>query len=241
MGKKEAHCDRADPADACQGDNWDHVAFDPESRLVLEVVPGKRTWANAVRLVAQLKARMGDRLPDLLTSDEYPVYASAILEVYGTKLQPSRTGKPGRPKKAVLIAPPGLNYATVHKTRKQGRVVKVERKIVFGSADSVAAAVARSTVGRTINTSFLERHNGTERHRNSRKTRKTCGFSKDWDAHESMTYFSNYASNFCWPVRTLRQQIGGRWQRRTPAMAAGLADRVWSLRDWLTLPAVQRK
>src|SRR6516165_1045814 len=32
----------------------------------------------------------------------------------------------------------------------------------------------------------------------------------------------------------------GRWQPRTPAMAAGLADHVWSLDEWLTLPAVQR-
>jgi hypothetical protein len=34
---------------------------------------------------------------------------------------------------------------------------------------------------------------------------------------------------------------GGRWQPRTPAMAAGLTDHVWSLNEWLTCPAVQRK
>ena len=39
VGKKEKHCDPQDPQDAYQGDNWDHVAYDPEHRLVLAVVP----------------------------------------------------------------------------------------------------------------------------------------------------------------------------------------------------------
>jgi hypothetical protein len=33
----------------------------------------------------------------------------------------------------------------------------------------------------------------------------------------------------------------GRWRPRTPAMAAGLTDHVWSIREWITLPAVQRR
>ena len=40
VGKKEKHCDPDDPADDDRGDNWDHVAFDPEHRLVVSVVPG---------------------------------------------------------------------------------------------------------------------------------------------------------------------------------------------------------
>jgi hypothetical protein len=58
--------------------------------------------------------------------------------------------------------------------------------------------------------------------------------------HESMTYFTKYSSNFCWPVRTLRERTeSDQWRKRTPAMAAGLADHVWSLKEWLTFPAVQ--
>jgi hypothetical protein len=50
-----------------------------------------------------------------------------------------------------------------------------------------------------------------------------------------------YSYNFCWPVRTLREKTAaGRWRPRTAAMAAGLADHVWSLDEWLTRPAVQR-
>jgi hypothetical protein len=55
-----------------------------------------------------------------------------------------------------------------------------------------------------------------------------------------MTYFTAYRYNFCWTVRTLRVKgEHGRWQQRTPAMAAGLADHVWSLEEWISFPAVQ--
>jgi uncharacterized protein YbjQ (UPF0145 family) len=56
-----------------------------------------------------------------------------------------------------------------------------------------------------------------------------------------MSYFARYRYNFCWPVRTLRVgDAEGRWQERTPAMSAGLADHIWSLEEWLSFPAVQR-
>ena len=92
-----------------------------------------------------------------------------------------------------------------------------------------------------MRTSYLERHNATDRHRNARKGRKTYRFPKDWEAHEAMTCFTMFSYNFCWPVRTLRQgdrQSG--YLQRTPAMAAGLTDHIWTLEEWLTFPAVQR-
>jgi hypothetical protein len=83
---------------------------------------------------------------------------------------------------------------------------------------------------RAINTSFVERQDGTDRHRNVRKARKTYRFSKNWRYHESVTYLTMYVYNFCWPVRSLR--IGddqGIWKERSPAMAAGLVDHVCSI------------
>jgi hypothetical protein len=54
--------------------------------------------------------------------------------------------------------------------------------------------------------------------------------------------FSYFSYNFCWPVRTLRiKGEGGRGRQRTPARAAGLTDRIWSLHEWLTYPVIQRK
>ena len=78
---------------------------------------------------------------------------------------------------------------------------------------------------------------GTDRGQNARKTYR---FRKDWRVHEAMTYYTLYRYNFCWAVRTLRQRDEqGQWQLRTPAMAAGLADRVWSTREWVSFPTVQ--
>jgi len=216
------------------------VAYDPEHRLVVSVVPGKPTAKNVQKLVQDFKRRTGGRIMNLITSDQYRPYKRAILKAYGQKVTPPCTGKPGRPKGSRRIVPPQLKYATVHKTRRKGRVVKVDLRVVFASKAEVAAAIEASAVSNTINTAFVERHNGTDRNRNARKVRKSYCFSKDWDIHNAMTYFTMYSYNFCWPVRTLRVKAGdGRWQPRTPAMAAGLADHVWSLTEWLTYPVVQ--
>ena len=134
------------------------------------------------------------------------------------------------------MAPAGLNYATVHKTREKGRVVEVTTRVIFGTAATVAAALAASAASRTINTAFVERHNGTDRNRNARKVRKTYCFSKDWWLHRAATFFSHYSYNFCWPVRTLKAKGS---DAQTPAMLAKLADHVWTLAEWIKRPAVQ--
>ena len=159
----------------------------------------------------------------------------AILQAYGHRVIPLSQCKPGRRALPYRLPPRQLTYATVHKTRENGRVVKVEPKLVFGSQDALSKALQQSQCSRKVNTAFVERQNGTDRNRNSRKVRQTCGFSKNWQAHQAMTYFTMYSYNFCWPVRTLSAK--GRSQ--TPAMAAGLSDRVWSMEDWISLPVVQ--
>jgi IS1 family transposase len=238
--KKEKHCNPTEPAAAKQGDNWDHVALDPEHRLVVSVVPGKRTAEKVEMLVEDFKKRTGGRPMNLITTDEYKPYRGAILKAYGEKVVPERTGKPGRPQRPYYTPSPKLKYATVHKMREKGRVVKIDLRVIFGTVAAVAAALKLSKVSNKINTAFVERQNGTDRNRNGRKVRKTYCFSKDWDTHNAVTYFTLYTYNFCWPVRTLRRRSpDGEWLPRTPAMAAGLTDHVWSLREWLTLPAVQ--
>jgi len=209
---------------------------------VVSVVPGKRTAENAERLLADFKRRTGGRMMRLLTTDEYAPYQQAILKAYGRRVTPPRTGKPGRPAGPRWLAPPELNYATVHKTREKGHVVKVQTRVIFGQEQAVRAALEASAVSRHVNTSFIERHNGTDRNRNARKVRKTYCFSKDWDVHDAVTYFTMFSYNFCWSVRTLAEPVAnGRLRPRTPAMAAGLTDHLWSLREWLSFPFVQRE
>ncbi len=69
---------------------------------------------------------------------------------------------------------------------------------------AVIAALGMSRVSRAISTAFVERQNGTDRHRNARKARKMYRFSKDWRYHEAVTYLTMYVYDFCWAVRTLR-------------------------------------
>jgi IS1 family transposase len=243
VGKKQENVGPDDPAGAARGEVWDHVAVDPEHRLVLSVVPGKRTAENCRAVVADVHGRTGGRVPRLITTDEYASYKVAIADVYGRRVVPLTVlpRPPGRPRVPKKVVPPGLNYATVHKHRDaDGRVTAVSTKVVFGTEQSVAAALKQSRASRAVNTAFVERQNGTDRHRNARKARCTYRFSKDDAVHAAMTYFTMYSYNFCWPVRTLAHKgDDGRRAARTPAMAAGLADHVWSIHEWVTLPAVQ--
>jgi IS1 family transposase len=242
VAKKEKHCDPDERGDELQGDFWDYIALDPEHRLVVSVMLGKRTTEHVHLLVEDFHQRTEGRLMNLMTSDENPAYAEAILETYGQKVQPRRKGKCGRRPAPRTKPPEGLTYATVHKTRENNRVVSVARRVIYGMVTALVSALASSSVSDEVNTVFVERHNGTDRNRNARKVRKTYCFSKDWEVHEAVSYFTLYSYNFCWPVRTLRQ--GSRregYRQRTPAMAAGLTDHIWTLKEWLFYPGAQRE
>jgi hypothetical protein len=204
-------------------------------------VPGRQSAEHSLLPAEDVARRTGGAPLELFSSDENPAYAWALLEVYGREVQPRRKGKRGRRPKPVKVPPKGLTYATAHKTRRKNRVVKVEARVVYGTKKAVKEALETSPVSGTVNTVYVERHNGTDRNRDARKARKTYCFSKDWDAHVALSYFTLYSYNFCWPVRTLRQEVGRRrYRQRTPAMAAGLADHVWSLREGLAYPSFDR-
>ena len=118
-----------------------------------------RSWSPMSRSGWMAGCRSGSRPTSLRPM------RGAILEAFGTEVVPPRTGKPGRPRKAFKVAPAELHDATLHTARKKGRVVDVVRRVSFGTAASVEAAWADSEVSRTVNTSFVERHNGTDRNR----------------------------------------------------------------------------
>jgi IS1 family transposase len=218
------------------------VALDAESRLVLAVVPGARDAEAVEEVVGEVKNRTGGRVLDLATSDDYPAYETALLNAYGQEVTTTATGRPARKMVPDKVPPAGMNYATVEKRRERGRVVEIVTRVVFGTIATVQAALGKSKASWQINTSLLERQNATDRHHNARKVRKTYTFSKDWRVHEAVTYFTMYSYNFCWIVRTLRERDGGgHWRQKTPAMAAGLADHVWTMREWITMTDIQRR
>lgn len=241
VGKKAKNCDREHADDARQGDGGDHLAFDPEHRLVVSLVCGRRTADLTFVLVVDFFERPGGRVMNLMMSDEYPTYASAIAEGYGDEVVPERTGPPGRPCGPYQEVPEEVTDATVPTERDNGRVVSVEERVVYGTAEAVATALESLDIGEKVNTAHQERFHGTDRNRNAPKVRKAYTFSTDWEVPVAVTRFVRYRDNFCWPVRTLRVRgTDGVWEQRTPAMSAGLTDHVWSLEEWLTHPSARK-
>jgi hypothetical protein len=240
VGKKEKNVDSSNAEDEGKGDCWDHTAIDAESRLLLTIVPGKRTAENCERVVEDVQKRTNGRTDIFFTSDEHAPYKGAIIKTYGKETEVPKNPGPGRKPKPKVVLPAGLCYATVKKTRREGRIVHVVRSLVIGTLAILAAFLGLSTASGTINTSFVERNNGTDRSKNSRKQRKTYGFSKSLDLHEAVSYFVAYGCNFMWPIRTLAlERAEEKRLQRTPAMAAGLTDHIWSLQEWCTFPVIQ--
>jgi IS1 family transposase len=219
--KKQKHC--RDGEDR-QGDCWDHVALDAESRLVLSAVVGKRTEANATQVVHEMCERTAGRPLNLITTDEYPAYAPALAAVYAEPVPP------GEAVPEAERLPDWLVYATVPKVRENNRVVKVEARLVLGTLVNLAAALVWTVLG-CVSTVAIERSNGGDRQRNSRKVRKTYRFSKDWEVHRAMSFFTLSGANFCGAVRTLREEIIPKKRYR---------QRMWALKEWLLFSSTRR-
>lgn len=211
---------------------------------VLAFVIGKRSQESANLLLDRVAYVTDDYLP-LFTSDQLPEYRTALLHSYGMWYQPQRKGNRGRFPKPGRVPLPGLLYAQVVKVRQKGRVVDVGAKVVFGDADTIIARLAESPVSNTINTSFVERDNLTQRQSNRRLTRRTNGFSKELTWFEKQLWLSMTYYHLVLPHHSLRQELpcpvptrgsgsGQRWRPRTPAMAAGLTDHIWTTTELLS-------
>jgi len=213
VAKKQKNCDPTKAADDHKGDWWDHIAYDPEHKLVLAVVPGARVTESVEEVVAKVKDRLDDQPPALATSEEYAPYETVIATAFSAGVPSESTGPGRRPLLPQRHLDPGLSYATVHKERKNNRVVAVPRRVVLGSQQAVDQALKAAVCSRTINTSFVERQHATDRGQNARKARRTYRFRKDWRVHEAMTYFTLYRYNFGWVVRTHPRELADVFQR----------------------------
>ena len=96
---------------------------------------GDRTLEDARCLLKKLTSSASN-MP-LFVSDELPHYADGLKELFHTVVQPEPTGLPGRPRSPEKVIDDSLDYAIVHKTRENGRVVKVEKNVVYGSEERI--------------------------------------------------------------------------------------------------------
>lgn len=222
--------------------HWVWVAMDPVSKLVLTVDVGERTLAMAQRLVHQLTQVLAPDCAPLFLTDGFREYLTALVTHYGQWMQPERRQAIGPKPKARWRPQPTLLYAQVVKSYRRRRLVGVKRRVVFGVRETIESMLAKR--GWKINTAFIERLNLDFRQHVAAIGRRVNTLCKhEAGLRQQLALFHVY-HNFVLPHASLRlplplpEPIHGtgavkQWQPRTPAMAAGLTEHVWSLREVL--------
>jgi hypothetical protein len=221
---------------------WVWTAMDPTSKLLVVVDVGCRTLAMAQRVVHQVTRVLAPGCVPLFLTDGLKDYGTALLTHFGFWMHPERRQDKGPMPKPRWMPLPELLYAQVVKSYRRRRIVGVKHRVVFGSRLAIEQMLARC--GWTINTAFVERLNLDIRQcvaAIGRRVNTLC--QGEAGLRDQLALFQVY-HNFVRPHASLRQPLSvpevtnGRgsaklWRPCTPAMAAGLTDHVWSLREVL--------
>jgi IS1 family transposase len=222
--------------------SWVWTAMDPKSKLLVVVDVGCRTLAMAQRVVHQVSRVLAPGCVPLFLTDGLKDYATALLTHFGSWMQPERRQAKGPMPKPRWMPLPALLYAQVVKSYRRRRIVGVKHRVVFGSRLAIEQMLAR--YGWTINTAFVERLNLDIRQGVAaigRRVNTLCQGKAG--LRDQLVLFQVY-HNFVLPHASLRQRLplpevtNGHgsakvWRPCTPAMAAGLTDHVWSLKEVL--------
>ena len=222
--------------------HWVWVAIDPVSKLLLALDVGDRTLAMAQHVVHQVVQVLAPGCVPLFLTDGFTEYTTALLAHFGHWVQRPRRQATGPSPKPRWRPLPGLLYAQVIKTVRRRRLVNVTHRVVFGTLDRVNAVLA--ACGWQINTAFVERLNLTIRQHVAAVGRRVSTLCKGEDGVRHQLALYSVYDNFCLPHASLRQALpqsvptkgtgsAKQWWPCTPAMAAGLTDRVWTLREVL--------
>jgi IS1 family transposase len=221
---------------------WVWVAMDPERKLLLAIDVGNRTLAMAQRFVHHVAQVLAPDGAPLFLTDGFKEYLTALLTHYGHWVQSPRRQAQGPAPKPRWMPLPGLLYAQVVKTVRRRRLVAVQHRVVFGTIERVKHVLA--ACGWQINTAFIERLNLSIRQHVAAVGRRVTTLCKGEDGlHQQLALYHMYY-NFCLPHASLRVPLpqplptngtgsAKQWRPQTPAMAAGLTDHVWTLREVL--------
>ena len=221
---------------------WVWVALDPVTKLLLTVDVGNRTLAMAQRVVHQVVQVLAPGCVPLFLTDGFKEYTTALLTHYGQWVQPARRRAQGPAPKPRWMPLPQLLYAQVLKTVRRRRLVDVKHRVVFGTLEAVNQSLA--PLGWQINTSFVERLNLTIRQHVAAIGRRVTTLCKGEDGLQQQLALYHVYYNFCLPHASVRLLLpppepthgsgsAMQWRPQTPAMAAGLTDHVWTLREVL--------
>lgn len=200
--------------------------IDSDTRLRVARGIAKTETAASQQVFATLRQRGHPTAPPPLISDGWGGITEALIEVYGQV--PEYQGKGRRPTRK--RAQPGWQYLQLVKHRDaRGRLLNTELRVIFGAPEEVRALLGKSTA-------YVERTHLTMRMFNGRLARKTLGFSKVAKMLRAAAAWEDATYNLTHAVKTLRVAVATtppRWQPRSPAMAAGLTDHLWTVKELL--------
>ena len=204
--------------------------IESQSRLRAARGLAKSETEAAIEAFEQLKGRGHPHSPPPLVSDGWGGYDESLVEVWGKVPGYRGRGRPPTKKR------PGADwhYLQMVKHRENGRVMGVRAKTIYGDEREVRKLLGAST-------SYVERTNLTSRHMNGRLVRKTLGYSKELEMLRASSIWEDALYNLGRALKTLRiespKEAGNRWrwERRSPAMAAGLTDHIWEVEELLSV------
>ena len=202
--------------------------IDMDNRLRVARGIAKTETKASIEVFETLKRRGHPDAPPPTISDGWGGIDDAMVEVYGIVPEYKGVGRPATRKRPQ----PGWQYLQMVKQRENGRVVGIKLRVIYGNKKEVQALLGKSTA-------YVERTHLTMRLFNSRLTRKTLGFSKELEMYRASAAWEDLIYNFARPLKTLRVEIHNdpkrRWKPRAPAMAAGLTDHIWTVKELLTI------
>jgi hypothetical protein len=166
--------------------------------------------------------------PLLLAVDGLASYITAFRQAFRSPL-PRQPGESGRCR---LVAWPDIAIVQVVKQRQEG-LLNIERRIVQGGTAMVERLIQATQGQGMINTAFIERLNATFRQRLNSLTRRTRTLARRSETLVAGMYLVGCFYNVCEFHHSLRLKLsvgsfGYRWVQRTPALAAGLTDHLWT-------------
>jgi IS1 family transposase len=214
VGAKEKNVPR-DEKGRGRGDVWIWAAICADTKVVPCWHIGARDASAAYLFMEDLASRLANRVQ--LTTDGHKAYLSAVEDAFGWNGIDY----------AMLVKLYGTPIEGTHRY-SPAEVVGIETHWVMGKPDAAH-----------ISTSFAERQNLTMRMNIRRLTRLTNGHSKKLENHGHAIALHYMYYNFCRKHETLTKANGG--IHTTPAMAAGVADRVWKVSDIVTLLEASEK
>lgn len=222
-------------------DLWVWVAFDPATKLIPALQLGPRTQHLAYVLLHAVTLVLAPGCLPVFTSDGLDLYFYAITAHFGQWVTDVTSGKT---RWQVAL---DLLYGQVKKSYRRRKLALVERRMRLGELSRLTDRLKSLGFSGTLNTAFVERINLTLRHALAALSRRcwaTAQLTGELLAH--LEWWRAYY-HFCRPHMSLRlkldkpqprqgQQTPRRFLPRTPAMAAGLTDHVWSVQELLAFP-----